>query len=128
MTDYCKIYTFLDNFEKFATTCGWEKATWVVRLAPSSRGQAADAYRELDPKDGTDNDALKTAIWTRYQLNAGSYRRQFKALAKSDNQTVTTWVNELSRLYFKWIGMVGIEIPKNALPLAHLAHCRPSSV
>ena len=119
MTDDCKIDTFLDNFEKLATTCGWEKATWVVRLAPSLRGQAADAYRELDPKDGTDYDALKTAILTRYQLNAGSYRRQFKVLVKSDNQTVTAWVNELSRLYFKWIGMVGIEIPKNALPLAH---------
>ena len=58
---------------------------------------------------------------TRYQLNAGSYRRQFKVhvLAKSDNQTVTTWVNELAMLYLKWKGMVGIEKPKNALPLAH---------
>ena len=37
------------------------------------RGQAADAYHEFDPKDGTDYDALKTAILTRYQLNAGSY-------------------------------------------------------
>ena len=54
MTDDSKIDTFFDNFEKMATTCGWDEATWVVRLAPCLRGQAADAYRELDPKHGTD--------------------------------------------------------------------------
>ncbi len=119
MTDDCKVDTYLENFEKLATTCKWDKSTWVVRLVPKLRGQAADAYHELDSQNGTDYDALKTAILAKYQLNAETYRRQFRSLTKADNQTVTTWVSELSRLYFKWIAMTGIKITKEALTLAH---------
>ncbi|XP_072030629.1 uncharacterized protein [Amphiura filiformis] len=105
-----KIDTYLEQFEKIARLCKWDKESWVLRLAPKLTGLARDAYNQLEPGYEANYDRLKEALLHKYELNAEAYRRKFRNSEKGENQSVKEWLSKLSYNFSKWMELTGVPL------------------
>ena len=97
-TLYCKsdktqddMDAFLERYERFAESQGWEKEDWAVCLSPLLTGKGLQVYASMPAATVTDYDQLKEALLKRYELTSEGFRKKFRE-GKPD-------VGETSSLY-----------------------------
>ncbi|KAL2087865.1 hypothetical protein ACEWY4_016693 [Coilia grayii] len=95
---------YLTTFERLAIAFGWRRATWAVHLIPLLTGKARSAFVAMNPEDATDYDRLKEAVLKKYEINAETYRQQFRALETSSTETPQELYVRLKDLFCKWTG------------------------
>ncbi|XP_056879584.1 uncharacterized protein LOC130520041 [Takifugu flavidus] len=103
LEDADNIDHYLTTFEKLAAACEWPKADWAIHLIPLLTGKARSAFIAMDPENNTDFDRLKEAILKKYDINAETYRSQFRALDTSQDETPQELYIRLKDLFCKWV-------------------------
>ncbi|TWW71979.1 SCAN domain-containing protein [Takifugu flavidus] len=103
LEDADNIDHYLMTFEKLAAACEWPKADWAIHLIPLLTGKARSAFIAMDPENNTDFDRLKEAILKKYDINAETYRSQFRALDTSQDETPQELYIRLKDLFCKWV-------------------------
>ncbi|XP_063074189.1 uncharacterized protein LOC134464773 [Engraulis encrasicolus] len=93
---------YLTTFERLATAFGWRRTTWAIHLIPLLTGKARSAFVAMNPNDTTDYDRLKEAVLKKYEINAETYRHQFRALETSTSETPQELYVRLKDLFCKW--------------------------
>uniref|UniRef100_A0A674P3M6 SCAN box domain-containing protein n=1 Tax=Takifugu rubripes TaxID=31033 RepID=A0A674P3M6_TAKRU len=76
---------------------------WAIHLIPLLTGKARSAFIAMDPENNTDFDRLKEAILKKYDINAETYRSQFRALDTSQDETPQELYIRLKDLFCKWV-------------------------
>ncbi|KAL2077897.1 hypothetical protein ACEWY4_025582 [Coilia grayii] len=94
---------YLTTFEKLAAACEWPKEDWAIHLIPLLTGKARSAFIAMDPENNMDFDKLKEAILKKYEINAETYRAQFRALETNQDETPQELYVRLKDLFCKWV-------------------------
>ncbi|KAL2086360.1 hypothetical protein ACEWY4_017419 [Coilia grayii] len=94
---------YLTTFEKLAAACEWPKEDWAIHLIPLLTGKARSAFIAMDPENNMDFDKLKEAILKKYEINAETYRAQFRALETNQDETPRELYIRLKDLFCKWV-------------------------
>ena len=93
--------SYLNRFERFAKSNGWNKATWSSSLSALLTGRALDVYSRLSDTDALDYDSLKEALLKRYELTESGFRQWFRnskpEIGESPEQFITRLRNYLQR-------------------------------
>ncbi len=100
---------YLKAFENLAQMNGWPSVQWSARLVPELTGKAREAYAALTLAEAKDYDVLKNAILDRYEINAETYRTNFRKCVRKGTETVRDWVTELSHQYNNWLKFADID-------------------
>ncbi|KAL2082753.1 hypothetical protein ACEWY4_022571 [Coilia grayii] len=103
LEDSDNIDHYLTTYEKLAAACDWPKEDWAIHLIPLLTGKARSAFIAMDPESNLDYDQLKEAILKKYEINAESYRSQFRALETSLDETPKELYVRLKDLFCKWV-------------------------
>ena len=103
LEDADNIEHYLTTFERLATVFYWPRETWAVHLIPLLTGKARSAFVAMDPDDTMNYDRLKEAVLRKYEINAETYRQQFRALEISPTETPRELYVRLKDLFCKWV-------------------------
>ncbi|KAL2085547.1 hypothetical protein ACEWY4_018867 [Coilia grayii] len=103
LEDSDNIDHYLTTYEKLAAACDWPKEDWAIHLIPLLTGKARSAFIAMDPESNLDYDQLKEAILKKYEINAETYRSQFRALETSLDETPQELYIRLKDLFCKWV-------------------------
>ncbi|KAL2085545.1 hypothetical protein ACEWY4_018865 [Coilia grayii] len=103
LEDSDNIDHYLTTYEKLAAACDWPKEDWAIHLIPLLTGKARSAFIAMDPESNLDYDQLKEAILKKYEINAETYRSQFRALETSLDETPQELYIHLKDLFCKWV-------------------------
>ncbi|KAI3382150.1 hypothetical protein SNEBB_003688, partial [Seison nebaliae] len=102
------IDVYLDRFERFATTHGWNREDWALNLSALLTGKALVAYTSLSVDDSRDYDNVKKAILDRYQLNEEGFRRKFREEKPAEGETIRQFSSRFKGNFKKWIETAGV--------------------
>ncbi|CAJ1064638.1 uncharacterized protein LOC120723181 [Xyrichtys novacula] len=94
---------FLATFERMAHVCHWPQDEWAVRLIPLLTGKARSAYVLMDIDSSDDYERVKEAILAKYEINAETYRRRFRALDVHQGETPRELYVRLKEMFNKWV-------------------------
>ncbi len=94
---------YLTTFERIAQACRWPTEDWVLHLVPLLTGKARAAYVAMDLDDTLVYTRVKETILVKFEINAETYRRRFRAKALQQGETPKELQARLKDLYDKWI-------------------------
>ena len=60
--------SYVQRFERFATSNDWQTNTWAPTLSALLTGKALDVYWRISAESAADHDRLKEALLRRYNL------------------------------------------------------------
>ena len=69
--------SYLERFERFATSNKWAKFDWAIRLSALLRGKSLEVYSRMSQEEASDYDKLKLALLKTYNMTEEGYRTRF---------------------------------------------------
>lgn len=103
------IDSYIERFERFATTHQWKPEQRAVFLSPLLTGKALQAYVALTPTDAQDYEIVKRAVLERYMLTEEGYRSKFRDSVPDKGESVGQFTARMTRFMDRWIDLSGIE-------------------
>lgn len=94
---------FLKSFEKLVTLHKIPKPEWALRLVPLLCGKALEAFSRLSEEDSRDYGQIKTAILSRYELTAETYREKFRSARQSSDESFKEYAVRLVGFLRHWL-------------------------
>lgn len=94
---------FLLNFERVAKSHRWEKDRWGIRLADQLTGRAQTAYLRLTPEEPGNYDLIKKTLLEEYKKTPDHYRRQFREIRKTGEESFKQFVKRQRLMFERWI-------------------------
>ena len=120
------IEAYLMTFERIMRAHQIEKEHWLQYLTPQLTGKAQLAFATIPTTEAGSYEVIKTAIFTRYDLNVEAYRRKFRATIRRSNETNRELAMRIGELQSKWMrechiveemaGVIHLEQFLNAVP------------
>ena len=89
------IDSYLQRFERFARSNGWEESQWAISLSALLTGQALDVYSRLSDEEANDYKKLKNGLLKRYNLTETGYRQKFRTCKPEPNETPEQFIFRL---------------------------------
>lgn len=103
LEDSDNIEHYLTTFERLATVFNWPEEDWAIHLIPLLTGKARSAFVAMDSEGTLDYDLLKEAVVKKYEINAETYRLQFRALETRPEETPQELYVRLKDLFCNWV-------------------------
>ena len=97
------IEVYLMTFERIMRAHQIEEERWLQYLAPQLMGKAKLAFAAMPRTDAGSYEAIKTAIFTRYDLNIEAYRQKFQATVCRSDETNSELAVRIGKLQAKWM-------------------------
>ncbi|XP_039178196.1 zinc finger and SCAN domain-containing protein 31-like isoform X2 [Crotalus tigris] len=94
---------FLAAFEQVAEACRWPRKEWAVRLLPALRGEAEQAFSNLEARDRQDYGKVKAAILHRDALSREKRRQHFRRFRYREAEGPRGVYNRLQTLCRQWL-------------------------
>ena len=95
--------SYLERFERFASSQKWEPTNWALCLSALLRGRALDVYSMM-PKDDVNNyELLKDALLKRYQLTADGFKKRLRTAKPETGETPTQFLTRIGNYLERWI-------------------------
>ena len=91
------IESFIDLFEPQQ---GWPTDVWPTQLAGLSSG---DALTSIPISEANDYSKVRSAIPSWYEVNAKTYRLQFRDNVQKPNESYKMFLSQLSDQLTRWI-------------------------
>ena len=95
--------SYLDRFERFAATNGWNEAEWSTYLSALLTGRALETYSRMLIEDACDYTKLKKALLKRFDLTEEGYRRRFRESKPLKDENSSQFIVRLYGYVEKWI-------------------------
>ncbi|XP_034288875.1 zinc finger protein 24-like isoform X2 [Pantherophis guttatus] len=94
---------FLASFEQVAEACRWPRKEWAARLLPALRGEAEQAFSNLEARDRQDYGKVKAAILHRDALSREKQRQHFRRFRYQEAEGPRGVYNRLQALCRQWL-------------------------
>jgi len=101
--------SYLNRFEKFATSQNWDESNWALCLSPLLRGRALDVYSMMSKDDVNDYKKLKSALLKRYQLTADGFRKRFRSSRPEPGESPVQFITHLENYLLCWVELSGTD-------------------
>ncbi|XP_033726451.1 uncharacterized protein LOC117316074 [Pecten maximus] len=102
------IDSYLQRFQRFATTQKWDKATqWAPNLSVLLKGKALDVFTRLPVDQSMDYDVLKNALLKRFEMTEYGFRRRFREGRPEKGETFSQFAVRLESYFLRWMEMAG---------------------
>ena len=92
----------MTTFEHLMRTYEIPEARWALKLAPQLTGPAQQAYAAMDQARATDYQAVKAAIFHRYEVTEETYHQQFRTMKRKNGEMQTELATCLKDSAKKW--------------------------
>jgi hypothetical protein len=99
------IDAYLERFERYASSQGWEEDDWAVSLSPLLTGKGLQVYVSLPADKMNDYEGLKMALLKRYQMTGEGFRKKFRDAEALPSETAFQFASRLARYLERWIGL-----------------------
>jgi len=99
------IGAYIERFERFATTQGWDKKSWAVSLGALLTGSALEVYSRLSSKDALDYDVVKSELYYHYNLTEDGFRTKFRNSEPKSEESSRQFLNRLGIYLDGWVEM-----------------------
>ena len=70
--------SYLQHFERFARSNGWNEKEWTTALSALLTGKALDVYSRMSDEAAVDYTQLKRALLKLYDLTEDEYKNMFR--------------------------------------------------
>ena len=100
--------SYLNRFERFAKSNGWEKSSWATCLSALLTGRALDVYSRMPEASASDYDSLKEALLKRYELTESGFRNRFRNSKSEAGESPEQFCCRLKNYLTRWIELSGI--------------------
>ena len=97
------IESFIDLFERVATQQGWPTDAWPTQLAGLLLEDALDAFTSIPLSEANDYSKVRSAILSRYEVNAETYRLRFRDNMQKPSESYKMFISQLSDQLTRWI-------------------------
>ena len=97
------IESFIDLLERVATQQGWPVDVWPTQLAGLLSGDALDAFTSIPLSEANDYIKVRSAILSRYEVNAETYRLRFRENRRKPNESYRMFLSRLSDQLTRWV-------------------------
>ncbi|PIK42012.1 hypothetical protein BSL78_21134 [Apostichopus japonicus] len=98
------IDAYLHRFELYATSQKWNKTTeWATNLGALLQGDALLEYSSLSLQDAINYDKVKTAVLKAYHLTTDGFRKRFREVKPTENETGSRFVTRLTNYLQRWM-------------------------
>ncbi|XP_032064592.1 zinc finger and SCAN domain-containing protein 31-like isoform X2 [Thamnophis elegans] len=94
---------FLASFEQVAEACRWPRKEWAARLWPALRGEAEQAFSNLESRDRQDYGKVKAAILHWDALSREKQRQHFRRFRYQEAEGPRGVYNRLQALCRQWL-------------------------
>ena len=101
--------SYLQRFERYATTDGWDRDDWAVSLGVLLTGRALEVYSRLPPEAAADYDLLKEALLKRYNLSEDGYRQKFRKASPEEGESSEQFLERLKNYMHRWVEQGKVE-------------------
>ncbi|XP_053388947.1 uncharacterized protein LOC123538510 [Mercenaria mercenaria] len=96
---------YIERFERYAVSQGWEEETWAMSLSSLLTGKGLEVYTSMSPEEACDYTALKTAVLKRYQLTEEGFRTKLRSSRPEAGESVHQYLSRLRRYFSRWTEM-----------------------
>ncbi|XP_033761705.1 uncharacterized protein LOC117343459 [Pecten maximus] len=104
------IDSYLQRFERYATTQGWVKdSQWAPNLSVLLKGRALDVFSRLPVEQSLDYEVLKCALLKRFEMTEQGFRKRFIDGRPEKGETFSQFAVRLDSYFQRWLEMAGIE-------------------
>ncbi|MEL7309413.1 MAG: hypothetical protein AAGK05_17185 [Pseudomonadota bacterium] len=101
--------SYLNRFERFAKSNGWDKSTWSSSLSALLTGRALDVYSRLSDSDASHYESLKEALLKRYELTESGFRHRFRNSKPEIGESPEQFITRLRNYLQRWIELSGTD-------------------
>ena len=95
--------SYLERFERYATSYKWERKYWGMNLSALLRGKALDVFARLPEERATDFEYLKEALLNAFRLTEEGFREKFRSEKPYSDETWVQFSSRLSHYLVRWI-------------------------
>ena len=99
--------TFIERFERFAESQGWNRDEWAVCLSPLLTGKGLQVFSSMPSDEALQYDVLKKALLKRYEMTEEGFRNKFRHTKPEQGETAHQFVARLQRYLNRWVDMSG---------------------
>ncbi|XP_069108215.1 uncharacterized protein, partial [Argopecten irradians] len=100
------IDSYLQRFERFATTQGWDReGQWASNLSVLLKGRALDVFSRLPVDQSLDYSVLKDALLKRFETTEQGFRKKFKTGRPEAGETFVQFAVRLDSYFLRWLEM-----------------------
>ena len=96
------IDTFIERFERFAESQGWQRDEWAVCLGPLLTGKGLQVFSSMPSEEALQYDVLKKELLKRYEMTEKGFRNKFRHTKPEQGETA-----RLQRYFNRWVDMSG---------------------
>jgi len=97
------IDSYLQRFERFATSMKWGKNTWATTLSAYLKGTALSVFSRMTAAEALDYDKLKVALLKRFQMTEEGFRTKFRVSSAQSGETVSQYSVRLESYLERWV-------------------------
>ena len=91
--------TFIESFERFAESQGWNRDEWAVCLSPLLTGKGLQVFSSVPSDEALQYDVLKKALLKRYEMTEEGFRNNFRHTILEQSETAHQFVARLQRYF-----------------------------
>ena len=98
---------FIERFERFAESQGWNRDEWAVCLSPLLTGKGLQVFSSMLSDEVLQYNMLKKALLKRYEMTEEGFRNKFRHTKPEQGETAHQFVARLQRYFNRWVDMSG---------------------
>ncbi len=103
------IDAYIQRFERYALSVGWNKENWAINLSALLTGNALFTYSRLAVHEANDYEVVKSALFKQYNLTEDGFRNKFR-IAKPDKvETATQFAASIDNYFDRWVQLCEIQ-------------------
>ena len=103
------LHSYLQRFERYATTSGWDRDDLAVSLGVLLTGRALEVYSRLPADAAADYDLLKEALLKRYNLSEDGYRQRLRQARAEKGENPEQFAERLKNYVHRWVELTKVE-------------------
>ena len=98
---------FIERFERFAESQGWNRDEWAVCLSPLLTGKGLQVFSSMPSDEALQYDELKKALLKRYEMTKEGFTNKFRHTKPEQGETTHQFVARLQRYSNRRVDMSG---------------------
>ena len=99
--------TFIERFERFAESQGWNRAEWAVCLSLLLTGKGHQVFSSMPSDEALQYDVLNKALLKRCEMTEEGFRNKFRHTKPLQGETAHQFMARLQRYFSRWVDMSG---------------------
>ena len=94
--------SYLERFERFAKSQGWDESDWAINLSALLTGKALEVYTRMPAENANNFNELKDALLKRFQLTEEGFRLKFRESRAQKDESPQQYVSRLENYLMRW--------------------------